>query len=91
MAKFLWQTRREVGDPSLKDLLRGVIAALIAQGIGWLTYGKFIENRVFWVCLALAVAISRLAPEPRQAEHVPHFLLDTGDNILLEAGGDRGR
>ena len=61
MVRISIKTRREVGNPMLGELLNGVNAALIAQAIGWLTYGKFIENRVFWVCFALVFSISLLA------------------------------
>jgi hypothetical protein len=56
-AKLIWGM---VDDHFFHTLMAGVIAAIIAQAVGWFTYGKVIENRVFWVCLALSFAISRV-------------------------------
>jgi putative inorganic carbon (HCO3(-)) transporter len=60
MAKLIWRMWQETDDHFFRTLMTGVIAAIIAQAVGWITYGKVIENRVFWVCLALSFAISRV-------------------------------
>lgn len=60
MAKLLWGMWQETDDHFFRTLMAGVTAALIAQAVGWFTYGKIIENRVFWVCLALSFAIARV-------------------------------
>lgn len=59
-AKLIRRMWQEMDDHFFRTLMTGVIAAIIAQAVGWFTYGKIIENRVFWVCLALSFAISRV-------------------------------
>jgi O-antigen ligase len=61
MVRSLWWIRRNIRDPILRRLFNSICAALVAQAIGWLTYGKFIEARVFWVCFSLVFSISYLS------------------------------
>jgi len=69
MFKLVWEIWRETSDHFYHNLLTGMVAGLVAQAVGWCTFGKFIEHRIFWVYYALIIAIARVYRSDKTITH----------------------